>query len=366
MERQLIWTVKSLGIKSRKRLSELSEREDLFDTSSIDTKSDDYAKVLYSFNKAKRTGCKIITYIDENYPTRLKTVSQPPPVLFVRGNDKILTDTVYAGIVGARIADDYGIRMAENIAMEIGQTGAGIISGGARGIDAAAHRGAIRANAPTIAVLGSGLDRPYPEDNIPLFKQITENGGAVISEFLFGTGPLGWNFPRRNRIISGLSSALVVVRAGHRSGSLITATQALSQGLTVFSVPGNIDDKLSQGTNELIRDGAIPLLTAMDVVDELIALEPDFFVREKERGTEREESPITVKENDRPKFEGLSEYEEELVNIIYSGANTLEMMEERVSFEPSRLTALLGMMEIKGIITKGSDKKYKLNTGGGC
>lgn len=370
MERQLIWAVKSQSVShTRKKLSELAKREDLFDISSIDTAGEEYKRTVSSFDKAKRTGCTIVTYIDDLYPEKLRNISQPPPVLYVRGNAEILSRVVFAGMVGARDCDDYGIRMAETIAMEIGQTGAGIVSGGAKGVDAASHRGAIRAKTPTVAVLGSGLDRPYPEVNIPLFKKIVENGGAVITEYPFGMEPLHHNFPRRNRIIAGLSSALVVVRAAHRSGSLITASQAVNSGLTVFAVPGNIDKGLSRGTNELIRDGAVPLLSSMDVVDELIAREPDFFVRENDEPQSFAEETKDTKENPEKTpvdTTGLSEYEAEIVNIINHGAQTQSLIEEKVSFEPSRLTALLGMMEIKGIIRKGLDKKYIITIGGGC
>lgn len=370
MNHQLIWAVKSQSISStRKKLRELSKREDLFDISSIDTTSDEYKKTVLSFDKARRTGTKIITYIDDLYPEKLRNISQPPPVLYLRGNENILKDVIFAGMVGARECDDYGIRMAEHIAAEIGQTGAGIVSGGARGVDAASHRGALRAKAPTVAVLGGGLDRPYPKENIPLFKKIVESGGAVISEYPFGTEAIPRNFPRRNRIIAGLSTTLVVVRAAYKSGSLITANQALNQGLTIFAVPGNIDNKLSGGTNALIRDGAIPLLSPMEVIDELIQREPDFFVREKDISQRivNEEITETKKcEKSAPNRSGLSEYETEIINIIISGAQKQTDIEEKVSFEPSRLTALLGMMEIKGIIKKGPDRKYIISEGERC
>jgi len=361
MDRQLIWAVRAQGVsKTRKKLSELAEREDLFDLSLIDTSSEEYENALYNFQKAEEMGAEIVTYIDERYPEKLKHINQPPAVLYVLGNADILSDIVFTGMVGARRSDSYGIRMAETIAAEIGQTGVGIISGGAIGIDAASHRGALRAKAPTVAVLGSGLDNLYPKDNLKLFEDIIANDGAVITEFPFGMEPLAENFPRRNRIIAGLSTVLVVVRAAKRSGSLITASQALNQGITVFSVPGNIDDRLSGGTNELIRDGAIPLLSPMEVVDELIAKVPDFFVREKDRREERKEGrrkEAALKEK-ALKLDGLSEYEKEIVNLIASGISAANLIEENISFEAHRLTALLGMMEIKGIIKKGPDKKY--------
>ncbi|MBQ8764953.1 MAG: DNA-processing protein DprA [Clostridia bacterium] len=357
MNRQLIWAVRAQGVpNTRKKLSELATSDDLFDLSLIDTASAEYKDTLSNFEKADELGAEIVTYIDKRYPEKLKNIYQPPAVLYVLGNADILNDIIFTGMVGARRSDSYGIRMAETIAAEIGQTGVGIISGGAIGIDAASHRGALRAKAPTVAVLGSGLDKLYPKENIKLFQDIIENGGAVISEYHFGMEPLAGNFPRRNRIIAGLSTALVVVRAAKRSGSLITASQALNEGVTVFSVPGNIDDRLSGGTNELIRDGAIPLLSPMDVVDELIAKVPDFFVRENDRREKkRKESALKEKEL---KLDGLSEYEKEIVNIIASGKATANLIEENISFDAHRFTALLGMMEIKGVIKKGPDKKY--------
>ncbi len=361
-KRQFIWTVKSRMVRqSAKALRELSEKEDLFDETAIDTASEIYEKTVQDFEMARKMGCSVVTYLDDLYPERLRNISQPPPVLFVWGNPMLLTNTVFAGVVGARRCDDYGIRITENFAMEIGQTGAGIVSGGALGVDAASHRGALRAKAPTVVVLGSGIDIAYPTENHGLFSAIVKEGGSVISEFSFGEPANRWNFPRRNRIIAALSDVLIVTRAGNRSGSLITATQAMEMNKTVYAVPGNIDQKLSQGTNELIRDGALPLLNAIEVIDELISINPDFFVREQEAGRPIYEDERYIEEETEKKsvsVQGLSEYETEIVNIIKSGADTQNLIEEKISFEPSRLTALIQMMEIKGIIKKGRGNKY--------
>ncbi|MBQ8807671.1 MAG: DNA-processing protein DprA, partial [Clostridia bacterium] len=354
MDRQLIWAVKSkLERNTSKKLSALAARDDLFDISTVDTKSKEYDWAVSNFEMARKMGCSVVTYIDDAYPEVLRTIPQPPPILYVMGNAGVLKDTVFAGLVGSRKCDDYGIRMAESIAMEIGQTGAGIVSGGALGVDAASHRGALRAKAPTVAVLGSGMDIAYPKENHPLFNSIAKSGGAVITEFPFGEVANGWNFPRRNRVIAALSTAVVVVRAAYRSGSLITATRAMEMNTTVFAVPGNIDNVLSAGTNELIRDGALPLLSPMDVIDELVARRPDYFVREKDKKEERAKeeffAPTPAKEEKKEVPSGLSEYENEIVNIINDGFNTQPQIEEKVSFEAGRLGALLAMMEIKGI-----------------
>ncbi len=368
MDKNLIWMIKSQSVSNtRKKLAELSTRDDLFDESTIDFESEEYKEAKKNYDIAAKYGYSIVTYIDKLYPEKLKNISNPPSVLYVNGDARILSDTVFAGIVGARKSDMYGTRMAEGIALEIGQTGAGVISGGARGIDSAAHRGALRAKALTVAVLGCGLDVCYPPENKKLFNDIVSSGGAVVSEFPFGMDALAHNFPQRNRIIAALSTALVVVRAAHRSGSLITASRALDMGVSVFAVPGNIDDNLSSGTNALIRDGANILLSPIDVIDELIALEPDFFVREKERASfdDAEEIITDEKPKKEQNFSGLSEYEKEIISIIEGGDSTQNLIEEKISFEAHRLTALLGMMEIKGIIKKGPDKKYEV-TRRGC
>lgn len=366
MDKKLIWMIKSASVSpTRKNLEELSSRDDLFDENTVDFESEYYKEAKKNYDIAQKEGYSIVTYIDKLYPEKLKNISKPPAVLYVNGDASILSDTVFAGIVGARKSDMYGTRTAEAIALEIGQIGAGIISGGARGIDSASHRGALRAKAPTVAVLGCGLDVCYPPENKKLFKEIVSSGGAIVSEFPFGMEALARNFPQRNRIIAALSTALVVVRAAYKSGSLITASRALDMGVSVFAVPGNIDDNLSAGTNALIRDGANILLSPMDVIDELITLKPDFFVREREREMFEDETEEKLIEEKPKKTPTLSVYEEEIISIIESGANLQSLIEEKISFEPQRLTALLGMMEIKGIIKKCPDKKYEI-TRRGC
>ncbi len=369
MEKNLIWVIKSSMITpTRKNLEELSKRDDLFDESKLNPKSRHYISAVRSFNKAAQMGYSVVTFIDKEYPECLRKISLPPAVLYVRGNVGILNGMVYAGIVGCRKCDDYGKQMAALVAREVGLVGAGVVSGGAEGVDAAAHDGALRVNAPTIAVMGSGLDVIYPACNKELFDRIEQRGGAVISEFPFGTPPKKTNFPHRNRIIAAFSTAVVLTRAKYRSGGLITVRQALEMNKTVFAIPGNIDSPLSAGTNALIRDGALLLISPMDVIDELILKEPDFFVKEKETKIEYKTIvPERVKETSDKSAANitLSEYESEVVNIIESGHNTLSLIEENISFEGARLTALLSMMEIKGIIKKKSDKTYTI-IGGKC
>ena len=368
MDRILIWMVKTSGISStRKSYEELMLKDDLFDPATVDTSSKAYAKAVRELKKAEKADCSIVIYPDKNYPEKLRLLSNPPAVLYVRGNVAVLNGIVYAGIVGSRKCDAYGLQMASNIAREIGAVGAGIISGGAEGVDGAAHDGAIRVNAPTIAVMGSGIDVIYPACNKELFERIEKSGGAIISEFPFGTPPRGKNFPYRNRIIAAMSTAVALVRAARRSGGLITVNQALSMNVTVFAVPGNIDSRLSAGANELIRDGAVPLLSPMDIIDELIAKEPDYFVKTKEKIPYIKAVPKSEDCENGKSLSGvqLSEYESEIVNLIENGFNTQNLIEEKISFEGSRLVGLLGMMEIKGIIKKKADKSYII-IGGKC
>ena len=216
---------------------------------------------------AHRHGIAIITRADENYPASLATIVDPPPVLYMRGALRS-QDAVAVAIVGSRYASPYGVTTAERLAGELAARGVAIISGLARGIDAAAHRGALRAGGRTLAVLGSGLLRLYPEEHEALAQQIAASG-AVISEFPLDTPPLRQHFPRRNRLISGLALGVIVVEAAQRSGALITADLALEQGREVFAVPGTVDALTSRGTNALLRDGARWASSAEDVLEAL-------------------------------------------------------------------------------------------------
>ena len=205
------------------------------------------------------------------FPQRLKYMTDCPYGLFVKGDVKRLTQNETNGmvsVVGARNSSAYGNHMAENIGFELAAHGITVISGMARGIDASAHRGAVNASGPTIAVLGCGADICYPRENINLYEEILEHG-VIISEFPCKTPPLSWQFPLRNRIISGLSDKVVVVEARKKSGSLITVEYALQQGKDVMAVPGRADDKLSEGCNQLIREGAELVTGAKDILDNL-------------------------------------------------------------------------------------------------
>lgn len=215
-------------------------------------------------------GNHILTFYDHLYPPLLREIPDPPPVLFVSGNLELLTSLQLA-IVGSRNPSPVGKEMAHEFSANLGQVGLTITSGLALGIDAAAHRGALDAHTPTLAVTGTGLDQVYPARHQTLARQIAESG-TLVSEYAPGTPPLAENFPRRNRIISGLSLGTMVVEAALHSGSLITARLALEQGREVFAVPGSIHNPLSRGCHQLIRQGAKLVETIQDIIEELGAL----------------------------------------------------------------------------------------------
>jgi DNA processing protein len=211
---------------------------------------------------------EIVAWNDEDYPYLLKHIEYAPPVIFFRGDIAIASRPAVA-IVGSRNCSPSGKYVTEKLARGIAARGFVIVSGLARGIDSAAHRGALAAGGLTIAVLGCGVDICYPPENKSLLKEILQKG-AIISEFLLGTPPLKQNFPLRNRLISGISQAVVVVEAGESSGALVTAGYALEQGREVFVVPGDTTLASTVGSNRLLKEGARPITDAEDVLDELV------------------------------------------------------------------------------------------------
>ncbi len=215
-----------------------------------------------------QAGASIISLSDMEYPARLKEIYDPPVILFVKGSVELLSKPGLA-VVGTRHPTPYGTGMAERLATDLAGRGLVIISGMARGIDTAAHRGAIAAKGKTIAVLGTGIDIFYPKENTRLAEQILAFGGAIISEFPIGTSPQPQNFPIRNRIISGMSAGVLVVEAAEYSGTRITSRCALEQNRDVYAVPGNVTNKNSWGPNTLIKQGAKLVATWEDVWEEL-------------------------------------------------------------------------------------------------
>jgi len=219
------------------------------------------------YNLMQRRGIVVITSVDDNYPCSLKNFEDAPVVLYIKGEIDCLNQLSVA-IVGSRAASFYGCKSAKSFAQAFAQAGMMVVSGLARGIDTAAHQGVLSAGAKTIAVIGCGFNYIYPKENRSLMETISRNG-AVVSEFAFAMPPLKQNFPWRNRIISLLSLATVVIEAGSKSGALITADYALSQNKDVFVVPSNIDNETALGSNQLIQDGAKVALNPDDVLSQI-------------------------------------------------------------------------------------------------
>lgn len=217
---------------------------------------------------AQQADCHLIAFDDPRYPALLSEISRPPPLMYLRGNPDCLSLPQLA-MVGSRSPSPIGLDNALQFARFLANSGFVITSGLAKGIDAQAHLGAVSANACTIAVLGTGIDRIYPQQHRSLAAQILANGGALVSEFPPGTGAEASHFPQRNRIISGMSQGTLVVEAAVKSGSLITARMALEQNREVFAIPGSIHNPLARGCHQLIREGATLVESATDIVTQL-------------------------------------------------------------------------------------------------
>ena len=227
------------------------------------SKIKDIYKPGYGQNRIANKDVRLISYWDEGYPPSLRMISEPPPLLYVKGDIHYEYELSLA-IVGTRRMNRYGAEQARRFGRELGALGFTIISGGATGIDAEAHRGAIESGGNTFAVFGSGIDVCFPANHASLFREISSHG-AIISEFPPGTPPEPYRFPIRNRIIAGLARGTLIIQAPSKSGALITAEYALEAGREVMALPGRIDDQFSLGTNQLIRDGARLILDPEDI-----------------------------------------------------------------------------------------------------
>ncbi len=293
-----------------------------------------------------------ITYDDSLYPRLLREIPRPPPLLFVRGDPTCLSLPQLA-IVGSRNPSGGGVENAERFAHYLAERGFAITSGLALGIDAAAHRGALRVGGKTIAVMGTGIDLIYPSRHRQLAQDIIDSGGALVSEFPLGTASHACNFPQRNRIISGLSGGTLVVEAAVQSGSLITASYALQHDREVFAIPGSIHNPLARGCHQLIRQGATLVETAQDIVDQLAGL-LSYKRQEVKSGRvlqpELFEEPAGIK--DEPPQDGylLSPDEQKLLQALGYDPLSVDLLAERMGLDVGNLSAQLIGLEIKGLI----------------
>lgn len=293
--------------------------------------------------RAEKKGHSVLTLEDEKYPESLRETFDPPFVLYCAGRPEVLNELAIS-VVGSRNPTPYGRAVAEKLAQDLAAVGLVVVSGMARGIDSIAHWGALK-EGKTVAVLGSGLENIYPKENRALFRKIAE-GGAVVTEFPLDSPPLGFHFPLRNRIISGLSLAVVVVEASRKSGALITARLGLEQNREVMAVPGNITSDLSQGANWLIKTGAKLVETWEDVVEELPChLRERFFSRRKE---EKKSLP-EMSQAEKRLFDGLKP--DELTHI--------DELVERSDASVSEILALLLNLELKGLVHQAPGKHFQ-------
>lgn len=290
----------------------------------------------------QKSGAKLLTFKDQDYPQNLLSIYDPPPFLFVKG-EITKEDQNAVAIVGCRSASTYGKRITENIARELASKGITIVSGMARGIDSIAHTSALKEKGRTLAVFGSGVDVIYPSENKKLADKIM-SCGALISEFPMGTTPDAPNFPRRNRLISGLSLGVVVVEAGAKSGALLTANCALEQNREVFAIPGNLGAKTSEGTNRLIKQGAKLVTSVEDILEEL---------KVTIRGIESS-SEVTSQED----LSNLSEKEKSVYELISEEPSHIDKIAPQASVSVSDALSLLLSLELKGMVRQLSGKMF--------
>jgi DNA processing protein len=295
--------------------------------------------------RVAEAGLSVIVWGDPDYPAPLQQISSAPPVLYVRGQLE-REDVQAVAIVGSRRATAYGEAVARELAGELARRGLTIVSGLARGIDAAAHAGAIEAGGRTLAVLGSGLDQLYPPEHRALADAVA-GAGALLTEFPLGTPPLRLHFPQRNRIISGLSLGVVVVEAGLGSGALITADHALDQGREVFAVPGRVHARYSEGSNRLIKAGAKLVESWEDVLAELIpSLKPS-------RRKTRVKPPPTLSADEQHVYEALGDGPLHIDAIIVA-----------TGLGGGRVASVLVELEMRGVIRQVKGKVFEQADGG--
>ena len=286
-------------------------------------------------------GVTLIPIASSDYPANLKQIFDPPALLYARGRI-VESDKMAMAIVGSRRANAYGLSIAEKIARDLAARGLTVVSGGARGVDTAAHKGALAAGGRTIAFLGCGVDVSYPAENRKLYEAISDSG-AVLSEFPFGATPEPWRFPPRNRLISGMSLGVLVCQSPAASGSLITAGYAAEQGKDVFAVPGNVDDDRNRGCHALLRDGARLVESADDILEELGLRQPD--------GGEARQLTLPV--------ESLkNENERKIASLLSLDPMQVDEIIEKTGLPAPMVAGTLTVLEMKGIARRVPGNAY--------
>ncbi|MFC2170252.1 DNA-processing protein DprA [Acidobacteriota bacterium] len=325
---------------SRKELVALGVEEEIANALTSQEILDQASREI---ERLRRKKIRIITLEDKDYPSFLREIFDPPCVLYCAGEVAALKEPAVS-IVGARQPTPYGRAVAERLALDLASRGIVVVSGLARGIDSIGHWGALKGG-KTVAVLGSGLENIYPKENMKLFERIIEDG-AVISEFPLESPPLGFHFPLRNRIISGLSHALIVVEAAKKSGSLISARLALEQNREVMAVPGKITSSLSKGTNWLIKNGAKLVEGWEDVAEDLSSPLREQLLSQK--GEQIENSP------------SMNHQEEKIFGLLRPDSEIhIDELVEKSEFSISEMLSILLKLEIKGLISQRPGKYFQ-------
>lgn len=314
----------------------------------------DEARLLGGLAKKKMA---LVLREDAQYPPLLRQIAHPPHLLYVYGETD-LTDRFPVAVVGTRRASAYGLTHTREIAAELAQTGVCVVSGLALGIDAAAHTGALDGGGRTVAVLGSALDKPYPQENEPLMRRILESGGSVISEYAPGTPPSRYSFLQRNRIIAGMCLGTLVTEGPRRSGALNTATRTLENGREVFALPGNVDSPGAQLPNMLISEGARLVTGAADILSALV-IEP----KDAPKAAQAAVAPMEAPAEKKPHIPGgLDETQRAICAALLAGEADFDALCAVSGLESDELGALLIEMEMDGLVTPLAGTRYAPGT----
>ncbi len=314
----------------------------------------EWDNILNQLDRLDKMNVNIITYLDDLYPKNLLNIYDRPAFLYTLGH--LEKDDISVAIVGSRQASTYGKYTTERISRELALKGITIVSGMARGIDSCAHRGALAAQGRTIAVLGSGLDVIYPPENKKLLTAISQNG-AVISEFPLGTQPLPYHFPARNRIISGMSYGVLVVEAGEKSGSLITARLAMEQGRDVFAIPGSIDSASSRGTNSLIKQGAKLIDNIDDILEDILPQIERLHPLPEPRKQDNDSAGLSQKVVEKT----LKPIDQMILNILSQEKMHADDIITTTGLASADVLSTLITLELKGIVVQHPGKLFSLN-----
>ena len=310
----------------------------------------DEARLLGGLAKKKMA---LVLREDAQYPPLLRQIAHPPHLLYVYGETD-LTDRFPVAVVGTRRASAYGLTHTREIAAELAQTGVCVVSGLALGIDAAAHTGALDGGGRTVAVLGSALDKPYPQENEPLMRRILESGGSVVSEYAPGTPPSRYSFLQRNRIIAGICLGTLVTEGPRRSGALNTATRTLENGREVFALPGNVDSPGAQLPNMLISEGARLVTGAADILSALV-IEP----KDAPKAAQAAVAPMEAPAEKKPHIPGgLDETQRAICAALLAGEADFDALCAVSGLESDELGALLIEMEMDGLVTPLAGTRY--------